>query len=70
MIEIFKTNIQHKSQAMVVLNILRKDLSNARINFDLDDSDRILRIDGIDASEVPVVENILGNLGFNCEVLN
>ena len=70
MIEIFKTNIQDKKQAGFVLSVLRKDLAKAKLNFDLDDPDKILRIDGIDASYSPVVVNIVGNLGFSCEVLN
>lgn len=45
MIEIFKTNIQDKAQANLIQDILLRALPNAKISFDLEDRDGILRIE-------------------------
>lgn len=70
MIEVFKTNVQNKVQAKRILNKLKKGFSEAYINFDLDDCDKILRIDGIRGSYSDLIVNDLNKLGFKCEVLN
>lgn len=70
MIEIFKTDVQTKTQAKLILEVLKKGFSEARINFDLADCDRILRVDGIDEAGSRVLINDLRRLGFNCEILN
>ncbi|HAO45500.1 MAG TPA: hypothetical protein PLZ45_10945 [Ferruginibacter sp.] len=70
MIEVFKTNVQTKTQARRILEILEKGFSEARINFDLADCDKILRVDGITEAGSRVIVNDLHRLGFSCEVLN
>lgn len=70
MIEIFKTNIQNKTQANRIINLLKKVSSEATINFDLTDCDKILRVDGITKSYSQTIVNDLNILGFTCEILN
>lgn len=54
MIEIFKTNITNQEQAGGVYDALARLLPGARISFDLDDPEKILRVedDIIDADQV------------------
>jgi hypothetical protein len=44
MIEVFKTNICQSEDADAVIDGLSKDLPGSRINIDLHDCDKILRI--------------------------
>lgn len=68
MVEVFKTNINDKTVANKVAADLHQHFPGGKINFDLDDCDRILRVE----SENIVPEEITGVLnrkGFLCEVL-
>jgi hypothetical protein len=44
MVEIFRTNVKNKKLAAKVLKTLRLHLPAFNFNFDLDDCDRILRV--------------------------
>lgn len=45
-VEVFKTNVQQQRQAAWLLGLLNRQFPLCRINFDLDDCDRILRVEG------------------------
>jgi len=45
-VEIFRTNVSHASEANSITRNLRGHFPSCKINFDLDDCDRILRIEG------------------------
>lgn len=45
MVEIFKTNVGSNSESKIILRLLSKSFPGYKINFDLDDCDRILRIE-------------------------
>lgn len=68
MVEVFKTNIEDKTTAGMLTAELYSYFPKGRINFDLNDCDNILRIEGenIMAEEVA---RILSGKGFICEVL-
>jgi hypothetical protein len=68
MVEVFKTNIVDENTAKAVLNDLVILLPNAYINFDLEDCDRILRIENC-SIRLDLVVNILNKNGFYCEPL-
>ena len=68
MVEVFKTNITQKGDANKIVQHLKEYLPAAKINFDLDDCDNILRIEYSLVSEVEVTK-ILTTQGFYCEVL-
>ena len=70
MIEVFKTNVQNKVQAKHILISLNNVFADARINFDLLDCDKILRVEGIDESSIPEVIWGVNIMGFHCEILN
>jgi len=65
-VEIFKTNIQQKSEADDVYKRLSGFMPDAKINFDLDDCDKILRIEDLMIDLVSVV-SIVEDLGFICK---
>ncbi len=44
MVEVFKTNIQNGEDAQQVERVLLNHLPPMRINFDLDDCDKVLRV--------------------------
>ena len=68
MVEVFKTNIQRKRTAAKVKMELLLLFPECKINFDLDDCDRILRIES--AVEVSgKIEEALKLKGFYCEAL-
>jgi len=68
MVEVFKTNIQDKTIAAKVTADLHELFPGGNINFDLDDCDKILRVEnGIVVPEEVV--KILNHKGFLCEVL-
>lgn len=69
MIEIFKTNVQNKTQAKQISTLLKTAFSDASINFDLKDCDKILRVDGISEVHSPAIIADLNKLGFMCEIL-
>ena len=52
MIEVFKTNVQEFSEAQKLVALLRKHFPNSKINFDLDDCDKVLRVEGNNLREI------------------
>ena len=68
MVEVFKTNIHDKTTANNILADLNQHFPRCKINFDLDDCDKILRIES--EKVVPEeVTRILKHKGYYCEVL-
>jgi hypothetical protein len=68
MVEVFKTNVQKDKQAKSLVNLLYLHFPNSKINFDLDDCDKILRVEGRDIAAVKVMELVKQN-GFYCTAL-
>ena len=68
MIEVFKTNVQRTNQAKRIITILHEHLPNSRINFDLEDCDKVLRIDSPRIINADVITMLEQN-GFLCEEL-
>ncbi len=68
MIEVFKTNVSSEGHATTLIGLLQMAFPHHKINFDLEDCDKILRIEGHSIS----TENIITLLQENnccCEVL-
>jgi len=68
MIEIFKTDINHQKVADFIVRLLTQKFPDCHINFDLEDCDNILRIEGKGISKQKVIR-FLDELGFVCAVL-
>ena len=69
MVEIFKTNVQKKTQSKMLLSVLSETFPSFKINFDLSDCDKVLRVEG-DNMETLRIMILLKECGFKCEVLN
>ena len=69
MIEIFKTNVLKKAQSKMLLCVLSKAFPSFKINFDLSDCDKVLRVEG-DNIEALSIMIFLKENGFRCEVLD
>lgn len=69
MVEVFKTNVHDRRTADELVIKLQSALPACRINFDLEDCDRILRVEGDSFSSNEIITHITTS-GFNCEYLN
>jgi hypothetical protein len=63
-VEIFRTNIEDHHTAQKVARTLSAIFCHSLVTFDLDDCDRILRVQG-DFSIHQVIEEVTG-LGYDC----
>jgi hypothetical protein len=68
MVEVFKTNVRSLREANLIIQKLAEEFPEHKINFDLSDCDRILRIQGNTIKEAKII-NIVTSLKYNCEVL-
>jgi hypothetical protein len=68
MVEVFKTNVQHPELAEQLVSILRDRFAFSKINFDLEDCDKILRVEDKQICVETIIE-ILSTHGLECEVL-
>ncbi len=68
MVEIFKTNVEEQDQARVLLQVLSQQFPLSKINFDLDDCDRILRIEA-EAIPQDIVITLMTSKGYQCCIL-
>ena len=68
MVEVFKTNVRNTREAKRVIQKLAEAFPGHRINFDLSDCDRILRIQGTAILEEKII-SIVTSLHYNCETL-
>lgn len=71
MIEVFKTNIKTRRDALVVITKLKAKLPQSFINIDLYDCDKVLRVeDRCNAFCDTEIIEIVKEYNFNCEVLD
>jgi hypothetical protein len=68
MVEVFKTNVQVHEDANDLVGLLRQHYPGHKINFDLHDCDKILRIEGSQIS-IHNIMQLVNNSGFDCSVL-
>lgn len=68
MVEVFKTNVEDPAQAAKLVGLLQKRITNSSVNFDLEDCDKVLRIEGPEVS-LPLVVGILKDYGYKCQPL-
>ncbi len=69
MVEVFKTNVQKKAQTKMLLCILSEAFPSFKINFDLSDCDKVLRVEGDNIEALRIMILVKEN-GFRCEVLD
>ena len=68
MIEVFKTNVEEACRAQDLVGALLEHFPGAKINFDLDDCDKILRVEGENFLAEKIVSLVKQN-GFMCNIL-
>jgi hypothetical protein len=69
MVEVFKTNVQKKAQSKMLLCILSEAFPSFKINFDLSDCDKVLRVEGDNMEALPIMV-LVKEYGFTCEILD
>lgn len=67
-VEVFKTNVLTEEDATHIISVLRCHLPESRINFDLEDCDKVLRIEGCTIAVAKIIE-LLNVRGHHCEIL-
>ncbi len=68
-VEVFKTNVEQESEAKLLLQKLAKRFPACRINFDLSDCDKILRVQGSVIQPNKIIE-LLSRNDFKCALLD
>ena len=68
MIEVFTTNVQEPAEAKQVVALLKRHFPESKINFDLDDCDKILRVEGKNFNTDAVIL-LVKETGFACTIL-
>ncbi|MDF2457286.1 MAG: hypothetical protein K0R51_3279 [Cytophagaceae bacterium] len=67
-VEVFKTNVSEEQDADQLLVVLLQNFPRLEINFDLEDCDRILRIEGHAVSNEQIIA-LLSTYGYQCSAL-
>ncbi len=68
-VEVFKTNVLDEEVANKIVSDLSIYIPQAKINFDLSDCDKILRIESAAQIQVEYVTQQLIRWGYACEIL-
>lgn len=68
LVEVFKTNVHNKQEARVLIEKIYQRFELKHVNFDLEDCDRILRIEG-DVIDPEDVLRFLNLQGVSAEIL-
>ena len=68
MVEIFKTNVHEEDHASSLLDAISISFPAIKVNFDLEDCDRILKVEGEHFKPEHIVQ-LLHDNGYHCEVL-
>ena len=69
MVEVFKTDVQKKTQSKILLGVLTEAFTSTKINFDLSDCDKVLRVEGDDL-KISSIMLLVEENGFKCEILH
>lgn len=68
MITVFKTDVQRAAQAKKLVNYLLQHFPGSKINIDLKDCDKVLRVEGEDLVEGKVMK-LVRETGIACVLL-
>lgn len=68
-IEVFGTNVGSAREAGYVKDVLYRCFPQSRITFDLQDCDKVLRLEGIDLAPAKI-QSLVESLGFYCQPLH
>jgi len=68
MVEVFKTNVRAKTEAKTLIRLLNKNFPTYKINIDLADCDKVLRVEGVQPEPFEIIGLVAKN-GYLCEAL-
>jgi len=69
-VQVFKTDVEDQVIARHIVRFLQQTFSHCRINFDLEDCDKVLRIESSQTSiEEREVQLLMAGYGHHCELL-
>ncbi len=68
MVEVFKTNISKIRQSKLLIKKLLQHFPSSCVNFDLDDCDNILRVEGDNICPLKII-TLVTEHGYQCEAL-
>jgi hypothetical protein len=68
MVEVFKTNVRQRRHAKMLLGRMARQFPMLKINFDLEDCDKILRVEGENILNEKIT-GLVTESGYQCEVL-
>ena len=68
MVEVFVTNVRRVATAQEIVALLLENFPDSKINFDLEDCDKVLRVEGenFHAGKVMMLVN---ETGFHCQIM-
>lgn len=69
MVEVFKTDVQDNKESALLIRKLKEHLPGSCVNFDLEDCDKVLRIEGEHILPQSIII-LLNDCGYQCEVLD
>jgi hypothetical protein len=69
MVEVFATNVIDREEANRLVHLLLLHFPESRINFDLEDCDKILRVEGRNFIPEKIMSLVIQH-GFHCQVLD
>lgn len=69
MVEVFKTNVGKKAQSKMLLGVLHEAYPSLKINFDLSDCDKVLRVEGENIESLRII-TLVKTYGYNCDFLD
>ena len=71
MVEVYRTNVKNEWQADFLVHRLQEKYPTYKINFDLEDCDNVLRVEGSGLSaHIDDICAVLKSFGFNANVLD
>lgn len=68
MVEVFITNVHEQAHALQLVALFNKCFPGRRVNFDLEDCDRVLRIEGASFQPLHIV-SLMQEHGFECSIM-
>ena len=68
-VEVFKTNVADPERAKWLVDQIERNFTNCKVNFDLDDCDRILRVVFEGKIQSDLLIDLVKNAGCKAEVL-
>ncbi|TDO77798.1 hypothetical protein EV143_10330 [Flavobacterium chryseum] len=67
-VEVFKTNVHKEADKNYVIAVIQSQFPHYKVNFDLEDCDKILRVEGVELEAKNIIDYV-NCLGYLCIAL-